>query len=80
MVYCRLTSLPTGEIATSSAVQPVTFDSERPAEGERSDAIALAKRALSASKHAASVVEDLKSFKPDNDDDLLSLGLALLLV
>lgn len=79
MVYCRLTSLPTGEIATSSTLQPVTFDSEKPAEVEQCDAVALAKQALSASKKAASVAEDLKSFKAD-DDDSLPLGLAFLLV
>ncbi|KAF7818639.1 RNA polymerase sigma factor sigF, chloroplastic [Senna tora] len=70
-----LTSLPTEEITTSSILQPVKIDSKKPAEGEICEAVALAKQALSASKQAASVAEDLKSFKAEDDDDLLALGL-----
>lgn len=68
-IYCRLTSLPAEEIATSSTLQLVTSDLENTAEVEEADAVALAKQALSASKQAASIAADLKLI--DADDDVL---------
>lgn len=49
-----------------------------PADGFQWDALTLAKQALSASKQAAAVAEELKLVKidDDNDDDSLPLGLA----
>lgn len=75
-IYCRLTSLPAGEIAASSTLQPITIDSENTAEVEEHAAVALAKQALSASKQAASIAAALESIKAD-DEDLPPLGLAL---
>lgn len=50
-----------------------------PADGFQWDALTLAKQALSASKQAAAVAEELKLVKidDDNDDDSLPLGLVL---
>ncbi|XP_027363645.1 RNA polymerase sigma factor sigF, chloroplastic-like isoform X3 [Abrus precatorius] len=62
-----LTSPPTGEIAASSTLQHVSIDAERPTDGVQCNGVSLAKKALSGSKHASSVVEDLKSFKADDD-------------
>lgn len=76
MVYCRLTSSGTGEIGTSSTIEHVAVDLERPADGMQCNAVSLAMKALSASKQAASVVEDLKSIKAD-DDESLPFGLVL---
>jgi len=52
-----------------------------PVDGFQGDALTLAKQALSASKQAAAVAEELKLVKidDDNDDDSLSLGLVLAL-
>ncbi|XP_027363644.1 RNA polymerase sigma factor sigF, chloroplastic-like isoform X2 [Abrus precatorius] len=69
-----LTSPPTGEIAASSTLQHVSIDAERPTDGVQCNGVSLAKKALSGSKHASSVVEDLKSFKAD--DDSIPCGLA----
>lgn len=71
-----MTSLPAGEIAASSTLQPITIDSENNAEVEDHAAVALAKQALSASKQAASIAAALESIKAD-DEDLPPLGLAL---
>ncbi|XP_061345773.1 RNA polymerase sigma factor sigF, chloroplastic-like isoform X2 [Gastrolobium bilobum] len=65
-----LTSSPTGEIAASSTPQPAAVDSERPADGLRWNVVSLAKQALSASEQAASVAEELKSTKADDDHPL----------
>lgn len=75
-VYCRLASSPTGETAASSTMQPIAVDSEMPADGLQWNAVSLAKQALSASKQAAAVAEELKLIKAD-DDDPLPLGLVL---
>ncbi|XP_019426192.1 PREDICTED: RNA polymerase sigma factor sigF, chloroplastic-like [Lupinus angustifolius] len=56
-----LTSSPRQEITASSTPQPVTIDSDGPAHGLKSDAVSLAKQALSASKQAALVAKELKS-------------------
>ncbi|XP_061368764.1 RNA polymerase sigma factor sigF, chloroplastic-like isoform X2 [Gastrolobium bilobum] len=71
-----LTSLPTEEIAASSTLQHLTVDLERPADGAQCNAASLAKKALSASKQAASVAEELKSIKADDYDDSLPFSLA----
>ncbi|KAI4300301.1 hypothetical protein L6164_033693 [Bauhinia variegata] len=71
-----LTSLPTEETAASSTLHTDTIDSENLVDGEQWNAVVLAKQALSASKQALSVAEDLKSTKADIDDDSLPLGLA----
>ena len=76
-VYCRLTSSPTGEIGAPSPLQPVTVESERPADGLQFNAVSLAGQALSASKQAASIAEELESIKADVDDDPLPPGLVL---
>lgn len=65
-----LTSSQAGEIVSASTLQHVTIDSERPADGVQCNAVSLAKKALLASKQAASVDEDLKSIKADADDSL----------
>lgn len=49
-----------------------------PADGFQWDALTLAKQALSASKQAAAVAQELKLVKID-DDDSLPLGLVLAL-
>lgn len=71
IVYCRLTSSPTGEIAASSTIQPVASD-------RSADALSLAKQALLASKQAAAVAEELK-LTIAGDDDPLPPGLVLAL-
>ncbi|MED6207115.1 hypothetical protein PIB30_032947 [Stylosanthes scabra] len=63
------------EIAVSSTLEHVAVDSERPADDMKCNAVSLAMKALSASKQAASVVEDLKSLKADDDDESLIFGL-----
>ncbi|KAK7267707.1 hypothetical protein RIF29_20385 [Crotalaria pallida] len=68
-----LTSSQAEEIAASSTLQNVTVESERPADDVQCNSVSLAKKALLASKQAASVIEDLKSIKAD-DDDSLSFG------
>ncbi|XP_057741626.1 RNA polymerase sigma factor sigF, chloroplastic [Arachis stenosperma] len=58
------------EIAASSTTERVALDSERLADDLQCNAVSLAMKALSASKQAASVVEDLKSLKADDDESL----------
>ncbi|KAJ1418967.1 Winged helix-like DNA-binding domain superfamily [Sesbania bispinosa] len=70
-----LSSSSTGEIAAASALQPIVVDSERPPDGLQWNAVSLAKQALSASKQAASVAEELKLINAD-DDDPRPFGLA----
>ncbi|CAL0309889.1 unnamed protein product [Lupinus luteus] len=65
-----LASSPRQEITASSTPQPVTIDSDRPAHGLKSDAVSLAKQALSASKQAALVAKELKSVIADDADPL----------
>lgn len=74
--YCRLASSQAGEIVAAATLQHVTVDSERPADGVQCNAVSLAKKALLASKQAASKDVDLKSIKAD-DDDSLPFGLVL---
>lgn len=70
-----LTCSPTRGIAPSSILQPVDIDSERPADVLPGDAVSLAQQALSASKQAASIAEEMTSVEADNDDSL-PFGLA----
>ncbi|KAK7285025.1 hypothetical protein RJT34_19782 [Clitoria ternatea] len=65
-----LTCSPTTDIAASSTLRPFDIDSERPADGLLGNAIYLAKEALSASKNAASVTEEMKSIDSEDDDPL----------
>ncbi|XP_019459368.1 PREDICTED: RNA polymerase sigma factor sigF, chloroplastic isoform X2 [Lupinus angustifolius] len=62
-----LTSPQEGVIAASSTLQNVNAESERPADSVQCDTISLAKKVLLSSKQAASVAEDLKSIKADDD-------------
>ncbi|CAJ1892915.1 unnamed protein product [Sphenostylis stenocarpa] len=71
-----LTCFPTRAIVASSTLQPVDNDSERPADGLLRNAISLAQPALSASKQAVSIAEEMTSIEVDDDDDPLSFGLA----
>ncbi|KAK7392473.1 hypothetical protein VNO78_20912 [Psophocarpus tetragonolobus] len=69
-----LASSQTGEIAASSTLQHVSADSERRTNGVQCNGVSLAKKALSTSKQASSVVENLKSVKAD--DDSIPFGLS----
>jgi len=73
IVYFRLASSPEEDFVSSSSSTML------PAYGFQWDALTLAKQALSASKQAAAVAEELKLVKidDDNDDDSLPLGLVL---
>ncbi|KAK7345540.1 hypothetical protein VNO77_16145 [Canavalia gladiata] len=62
-----LTSSQTGEIPASSTLQHVSVDSEGPTDSVQCNGVSLAKKALSGSKQASSVDEDLKSIKADDD-------------
>ncbi|TKY62134.1 RNA polymerase sigma factor sigF [Spatholobus suberectus] len=66
-----LTCSLTRGIAASSILQPFDIDSERPADGLPGDAVSLAQQALSASKQAASIAEEMTSVEVDDDDPLL---------
>ncbi|CAL0316954.1 unnamed protein product [Lupinus luteus] len=71
-----LASSQIGEIAAaSSTLQNVTVESERHADGVQYNTVSRAEKALLFSKQAASVAEDLKSVKAD-DDDSHPFGLA----
>lgn len=69
-----LTSSQTGEIAAASTLQHVSADSEKRIDGLQCNGVSLAMKALSTSKQASSVAEDLKSIKAD--DDSIPFGLA----
>lgn len=75
MIYCRLTSSQTGEIAASSTLQHISVDSERQTDSVQCNGVSLAKKALSTAKQASLVVEGLKSTKAD--DDSIPFGLVL---
>lgn len=70
-----MTSSQTGEIAAASTLQHVSADSEKRIDGLQCNGVSLAKKALSTSKQASSVAEDLKSIKAD--DDSIPFGLVL---
>ncbi|KAJ1392265.1 Winged helix-like DNA-binding domain superfamily [Sesbania bispinosa] len=72
-----LSSSQTGELDTSSTLQHVIVDSERSGDCLQCNTVSHSKKALSPSKQAASVAEDLKSIKADEDaDDSIPFGLA----
>ncbi|XP_062167759.1 RNA polymerase sigma factor sigF, chloroplastic isoform X3 [Alnus glutinosa] len=63
-----LPSLQTGKDTSSSlTMQPVTTDMEKPVDGEPCSVVALAKKALSASKEAALVAEESELIGTDFD-------------
>ncbi|KAK7396579.1 hypothetical protein VNO78_17684 [Psophocarpus tetragonolobus] len=68
-----LTCSHTKGISASLTLQPIDFDSERPADGLPGNAVSLAQQALSASKEAASTVGEMQLTE---DDDPLCLSLA----
>lgn len=69
ILCCRLPSLQTGKDTSSSlTTQPVTTDMENPMDGEPCNVVALAKKALSASKEAALVAVDSELIGTDFDD------------
>ncbi|POO01707.1 RNA polymerase sigma factor [Trema orientale] len=61
--------------SASLTMEPTTAGSKKNVDVGLSDAIALAKKALQASKEAASLVEESKSVEADSDD-MVSLSLA----
>jgi hypothetical protein len=66
-----LASSPEGDIVSSSSTM-------QPADDFQLDALTLAKQALSASRQAAAMADELKLIKVvDNDDDSLPLRLVL---
>ena len=61
--------MQTGKNAHSSlSLQPVTTDLEKPMDVEPCNVVAIAKKALSASKEAALLAEDTKLISADFDD------------
>ncbi|XP_059428161.1 RNA polymerase sigma factor sigF, chloroplastic isoform X2 [Corylus avellana] len=71
-------SLQTGKDTSSSlTMQPVTTDMEKPMDVEACNVVALAKKALSASKEAALLAEDSELIGTDFDDPLGLVNLPL---
>lgn len=67
--YCRFPSLQTKvNLSAALTMEPTTVGSKKNIDVGLCDAIALAKKALEASKEAASLVEDSKLVLADSDD------------
>lgn len=73
-LLCRFSSLQTGvKLSAPLTVEPITTASSKHMDIKPSDAVALAKKALSASKEAVSFADGSKSMGDDFDDSL-SIG------
>jgi hypothetical protein len=71
ILCCRFPSLQTGKDTSSSlTMQPVTTDMQKPVDVEPCNVVALAKKALSASKEVALLAEDSELIGIDFDDPL----------